>query len=97
MSKVTSKLQLTLPKALAEKFSIRPGDDVEWVAMVDALKLVPHKAQQASTTTTIAKRLRSFDAATARQAERQKRSALPAAKHRGWTREEIYGDRGRPR
>jgi AbrB family looped-hinge helix DNA binding protein len=31
VSKVTSKYQVTLPKKIAETYSIRPGDDIEWV------------------------------------------------------------------
>jgi AbrB family looped-hinge helix DNA binding protein len=37
MAKVTSKLQLTLPKAIADRHGIRPGDEVavvEFVAVV---------------------------------------------------------------
>ncbi|PZP64635.1 MAG: AbrB family transcriptional regulator, partial [Azospira oryzae] len=29
MAKVTSKLQVTLPKALAQRYRIRPGDEIE--------------------------------------------------------------------
>jgi AbrB family looped-hinge helix DNA binding protein len=31
MPKVTSKLQLTVPKAIAEQYGIRPGDELEWI------------------------------------------------------------------
>ena len=30
MSKVTSKYQVSIPKALAEKIGIRIGDELEW-------------------------------------------------------------------
>ena len=30
MAKVTSKLQVTVPKALAERYGIRPGDDIRF-------------------------------------------------------------------
>ncbi|NUN53231.1 MAG: AbrB/MazE/SpoVT family DNA-binding domain-containing protein, partial [Planctomycetaceae bacterium] len=30
MSRVTSKLQLTIPRAIALRFGIRPGDEVRW-------------------------------------------------------------------
>ena len=29
MAKVTSKYQVTLPRAIAEKYKIRPGDDID--------------------------------------------------------------------
>jgi AbrB family looped-hinge helix DNA binding protein len=32
MSKVTGKLQVTLPKSIAERFNIKPGDQIEWEA-----------------------------------------------------------------
>jgi len=28
---VTSKLQLTVPQAIADQYGIRPGDEVEWI------------------------------------------------------------------
>ena len=28
MAKVTNKLQVTVPKAIADRFGIRPGDDI---------------------------------------------------------------------
>ena len=32
MAKVTSKLQVTVPRAIADRYGIRPGDDIEWIA-----------------------------------------------------------------
>ena len=32
MSKVTSKLQVTLPKTIADRYGIQPGDEIEWSA-----------------------------------------------------------------
>lgn len=91
MSKVTSKLQVTIPKAVADRYRIRPGDDVLFVPSGDTVRLVP------STTTpkerSVEARLRLFDRATERQVARQ-RSATTQPTERGWTREELYG-RGR--
>lgn len=39
MSRVTSKLQVTIPKRIAEQFSIKPGDDIEFVASADGLRV----------------------------------------------------------
>ena len=44
MSKVTSKLQLTVPKAIADKYGIRPGDELDWVAAGDSIR-PPQTAQ----------------------------------------------------
>ena len=48
MSKVTSKLQVTLPKVLADQFNIRPGDEVLWDAAGDVIRLVPLRAPPAA-------------------------------------------------
>ncbi len=95
MSKVTSKLQVTVPKAVAEKFGIRPGTEIHWVPTGESLRIETQhrKAETASTE----ERLRLFDAATDRQRKRNRRfrRAKPG-EDRGWTREELYV-RGRAR
>jgi bifunctional DNA-binding transcriptional regulator/antitoxin component of YhaV-PrlF toxin-antitoxin module len=91
MAKVTSKLQVTLPKALAERYAIAPGDEISWEAAGDAIRVVPARRSRVDP----ARRLELFDQATARQRERAKHAVARGAK-RGWTREELY-DRGRPR
>jgi AbrB family looped-hinge helix DNA binding protein len=98
MSLVTTKLQVTLPKAIADKYQIRPGDEIEWIEAGDGIRVVPAKTLPPRLGTR--ERLRLFDEATSRQREREAaaeapRAAAPGA-DRGWTREEIY-DRGRAR
>ena len=90
---MTSKLQVTLPKALATQYGIRPGDEILWVASGDAIRIVP--ARNIAKKDSIASRLELFDQATERR-RRYKRATGPVPKDRGWTREELY-DRGRPR
>ena len=94
---MTSKLQVTVPKAIATQYRIKPGDEVLWVAAGDAVRLVPsHHARKESTP---ARRLALFDLATVRQRQRERDSAVSGKRKqrdRGWTREELY-DRGRPR
>jgi AbrB family looped-hinge helix DNA binding protein len=41
MAKVTSKRQVTVPKAIAEQYGIRPGDEIEWLPAGDAIRVVP--------------------------------------------------------
>ena len=89
---MTTKLQVTLPKALAERYRVRPGDEIDWEAAGDVIRVVPHGKQRP---TDRALRLRLFDAATARQ-RRRKRRLAPGSRGRGWSREELY-DRGRAR
>jgi AbrB family looped-hinge helix DNA binding protein len=93
MAKVTSKLQVTVPKALAERYGIDPGDEIEWEAAGDVIRVVPARRQAAHD---LQARLRLFDQATARQKARETGRTWPRAKARGWTRAELY-DRGRSR
>ena len=96
MSKVTSKLQLTLPKALAVEYGIRPGDDVRFEGAGEVIRMVPEDANRAPTGLDAEARLLLFDAATARQEARQAGRRTRGQGSRGWTREELY-ERGRSR
>lgn len=97
MAKVTSKLQVTVPKAVADRFGIRPGDEIEWIVEGDTIRVVRSDSRRALSTN---ERLAIFDEATGRQRERNKQwrrshgSKTPA--DRGWTRGELYV-RGDPR
>ena len=86
MSKVTSKYQVSIPKALAEKIGIRIGDELEWEDAAGTLRARAAAIPKAGFP--VAERLRLFDAATARQVERARR--LPRGKDRGWTRADLY-------
>jgi len=93
MSKVTSKLQVTVPKAIADEYRIKPGDDILWVASGESVRVVPAGAQVKPD---VAERLKLFDQATRRQAQRAAQSPRRQGGDRGWTREDLYG-RGRSR
>jgi antitoxin component of MazEF toxin-antitoxin module len=85
---------VTIPKALAAEYGIEPGDDIDWSASGDAIRLspLPKRAELDAKT-----RLRLFDEATLRQRRREEERRLPPAEAgRGWTREELY-ERGRSR
>lgn len=87
MAKVTSKLQVTIPKSLAEEHRIKPGDDIEWSSSGRSISINRAGAEQVS----LEERLRLFDAATARQQRRQrKRARRSATGSRGWTREDLH-------
>jgi bifunctional DNA-binding transcriptional regulator/antitoxin component of YhaV-PrlF toxin-antitoxin module len=105
MPKVTSKLQLTVPKAIADQYGIRPGDELNWVPAGESIRveLVRHKAKAGHELTT-EERLALFDANTKWldevQAEQLKeaKDTCTTRENRGWTREELYEDeRGIPR
>jgi AbrB family looped-hinge helix DNA binding protein len=93
MARITSKLQVTVPKAIADRFGIRPGDEIEFLPGDGNLRIllspdkVPHQVED---------RLKLFDQATGRQREREGRlrRVENSAADRGWTREGLY-DRGR--
>jgi bifunctional DNA-binding transcriptional regulator/antitoxin component of YhaV-PrlF toxin-antitoxin module len=93
MSKVTSKLQVTVPKDIAERYAIRPGTLLDWVPAGDTLRVVPANAPAPADDAD--ERLRRFDEATARRKKRGAGPAprRPAGKGRGWKREDLY-DRG---
>jgi bifunctional DNA-binding transcriptional regulator/antitoxin component of YhaV-PrlF toxin-antitoxin module len=99
MAKVTSKLQLTVPKAIADQYKIRPGDELDWLPAGEVIRVVKHGKEDLREPMSTEQRLQLFDQATARQIKRergtQKKSAAGAPR-RGWTREELYW-RGLPR
>jgi AbrB family looped-hinge helix DNA binding protein len=105
MAKVTSKLQLTVPKAIADQYGIRPGDNLDWVPAGDAIRVVRAKLNRRQGRT-IQERLALFDQATERQRQREASpvvAEIPAEANwkpheieRGWRREDLY-TRGRAR
>jgi len=86
---------VTLPKAIADRFGISPGDEFEWEAVGDVIRIVPSRGPRKPVSSE--ERLRRFDRAEKRQRQREK-AGTPGktGKGRGWTRDELY-DRGRSR
>jgi AbrB family looped-hinge helix DNA binding protein len=119
MSKVTSKLQVTIPKAVAGKYGIRPGDEVVWEegprgvmmlrvppggegrvgeGMVSSRYVGP--GHLTAKDLTPEERVAHFKESTRRIRAAQAGRKLRVWKlktDRGWTREDLYGDRGSPR
>jgi AbrB family looped-hinge helix DNA binding protein len=94
MAKVTSKLQVTVPKLIAEQYGIRPGDEIDWVAAGDVIRVVPSRPEPESLTTEA--KLRLFDQSTERHRRRSRSLKTSPSRSRGWRREDLYG-RGRSR
>lgn len=98
---MTSKLQLTVPKVIAEKYGIRPGDELEWTPAGDSIRVRRVKNEAKN----VEERLALFDENTTwldeLQAEElrywKSNEKRITRENRGWTREELYGDRGLPR
>jgi len=88
MSKVTSKYQVSIPKALAEKIGIRVGDDLAWEDAAGTLRA--RIAAAPKSRFSVREKLRLFDAATARQNDRERSRRVPRSNGRGWTREDLY-------
>ena len=92
MAKVTSKYQVTVPKAIAERYSIQPGDDIDWVPAGEVIRVVPSgKRKEADDRES---KLRLFDQATERHRRRTFVRKAKPSQDRGWRREDLYG-RGR--
>lgn len=96
MSKVTSKRQVTIPKEVADRYGISPGDEIRWIPAGDEIRVVPESAARL-TRLDVEGRLRLFDRATERREQRCEEGEAVSQRHedRGWTREDLYG-RGRP-
>jgi bifunctional DNA-binding transcriptional regulator/antitoxin component of YhaV-PrlF toxin-antitoxin module len=75
MAKVTSKLQVTIPKAIADAYGIRPGASLDWVPAGDSIRVTAAKPE--SEVDVIRRRLEAFDEATARQALRDQACSPP--------------------
>lgn len=102
---MTSKLQLTVPKVIADQYGIRAGDELEWIPAGESIRveLVTRKAKAGHELTTDEK-LALFDAGTKRLNELQAKELKKnqgnrvTRETRGWTREDLYSDeRGLPR
>src|SRR5262245_25305686 len=93
MSKITSKLQVAIPKIVAKQLGIKPGDEIDWEVAGGTLRVIPadrRKRQKSD----IQARLRLFDQATRRQ-QKRRGGITPAPSEtaksgRGWTREDLY-------
>lgn len=99
MAKVTSKLQLTIPRAVAEKHGIEPGDELRVESMGRAIRLVPEK-HHSNAELGEEERRRLFDAWQSRIEERIRRWRAEHGElvvgERDWKREDLYtrGDAG---
>src|SRR5688500_19275130 len=70
MAKVTSKYRVSIPKRLADQLSIAPGDDIEWSIAGEELRI----SRPTATALSLEEKLEMFDAATRRQAQRNRKA-----------------------
>ena len=96
MAKVTSKLQVTVPKAVAVRYGIRPGANLVFREAGEAIR-VEVTGGASAPRLSLEERVALFDAASERQRKRDARwRGRRFPKSRGWTREDLY-TRGLPR
>jgi len=88
MARVTSKRQVTIPKAIADRYRIVSGDEIEFLPAGDAIRVERTGAEHQGLGRE--QRLQRFDQATERQRARQKRPQRRTPDGRGWSREELY-------
>lgn len=92
MAKVTSKLQVTIPKAIAEAYGIRPGSNIHLVPAGELIRMEPPKARPRPRLS-LEKRLALFDKMSARINRFPAVEPAPAGAKRGWRREDLYAGR----
>jgi bifunctional DNA-binding transcriptional regulator/antitoxin component of YhaV-PrlF toxin-antitoxin module len=93
VTRVTSKLQVTIPKAIAQRYGIEPGGVIDWLPAGEAIRVVPQG--KSGRVPDRAYRVELFDRATERQRARDSlRQGGRVASDRGWQREELYGRGG---
>lgn len=90
MSRVTSKLQVTIPRAVADRYGIQPGVEIAFEPAGDVIRVLPPRPAPRDA----GDRLKRFEQVVARQRQREAGQVVTATTDRGWTREELY-DRGR--
>jgi len=89
MSRVTSKLQVTIPKAIAQRYGIEPGKEIDWLPAGEAIRVVPRADDPRPPDR--GRRLELFDRATERQHLRESsRKDRESTAGRGWRREDLY-------
>jgi len=88
MAKVTSKLQVSIPKAIADEVGIRPGDSLSWELIGSELRA--RRDDSTLNVRDVLDRLREFDAATARQDLRERSGDFAEVVDRGWSRDDLY-------
>ena len=103
---MTSKLQVTIPKAIAHAYGIKPGDDLTWIPAGEAIRVIPPNSRRHHPhRRSLKERLELFRQSLARQRDREKhppkvnayeedRPWKPHEIERGWRREDLY-TRGR--
>lgn len=89
MARLTSKYQLTLPRAIAQRIGLKPGDEIDCEAAGDMVRVKP-KVMSRTEGFSITDRLVLFDLASERVRHREHSGPATRENVRDWTRDELY-------
>ena len=88
MSRVTSKLQVTLPKAIADSHNIRPGTEIQFESAINCIRIVTGKTRNELA---LEEKLRLLGEGRKRQQVRNQKFIPPTKPaRRGWKRADLY-------
>jgi AbrB family looped-hinge helix DNA binding protein len=79
MARVTSKLQVTIPKAVADRYGIQPGAEIEFEPADDVIRVVP----QGRPVRLSGDRVKLFERVLERQHEKEGGRVFPEVQDRG--------------
>src|ERR1700740_1579705 len=91
MSKVTSKNQVSIPKAVAERHGIRPGTELEFVSIGDAIRVTKKTGRKHQVSSK--ERLQLFRQIWERIQAKGRPAKTGSSKERDWSRDELYAER----
>lgn len=98
---MTSKRQVTIPKAVADRHGITPGTELEFESADETIRVRIRDRMDRGPSEEAERRarLRAFDEATVRQRARDRalieaHPELVEPGGRGWSRADLYGGRG---
>jgi bifunctional DNA-binding transcriptional regulator/antitoxin component of YhaV-PrlF toxin-antitoxin module len=83
---------VTIPKAIADRYGIEPGEEIDFLPAGDAIRVVLRADRERQPDRV--RRLSLFDRATERQRARDETPRQAEHDDRGWRRDELYGSRG---
>ena len=89
MARLTSKYQLTLPRAIARRIGLTPGDEIDCEAAGDMVRVKP-KVVSRTEGFSITDRMVLFDLASERIRHRAHSGLATGENARDWTRDDLY-------
>jgi bifunctional DNA-binding transcriptional regulator/antitoxin component of YhaV-PrlF toxin-antitoxin module len=94
-ARVNSNLELPIPKSIAERYGILPGDELEVLPGSDSFRVIPLRHAESGESAEVG--LGRFREMLNRYDDTADKRPAPASEDRGWRREDLYKNRGLPR